>query len=89
MTGVGPANDPVSVGRRAAALLDRAEHLLGSYGRRSDTAESTPEAIDVSDGSLARRIVEEEQLRLAEPGVDRVHGTTDVISYRNIRVKEL
>ncbi|SDK69255.1 DEAD/DEAH box helicase [Streptomyces indicus] len=36
-----------------------------AYARRSEVAETVPEAVDVSDPELARRIVEDEQLRLA------------------------
>ncbi|MFG2692780.1 DEAD/DEAH box helicase [Kitasatospora sp. NPDC048407] len=45
-------------------LRGKAE-LFDSYARRSDLAESAPEAVDVSDRALAVRIVEDEQLRLA------------------------
>jgi hypothetical protein len=33
--------------------------------RRSEIAEATPDAVDISEQSLARQVVEEEQLRLA------------------------
>ncbi|MFI6941658.1 DEAD/DEAH box helicase [Streptomyces sp. NPDC050418] len=36
-----------------------------AYARRSEVAETVPEAVDVSDPEVARRIVEDEQLRLA------------------------
>ncbi|WP_256220833.1 MULTISPECIES: hypothetical protein [unclassified Streptomyces] len=42
--------------------------MFDAYARRSDVAEAAPDAVDVSDGVLARRIVEEEQVRLAESG---------------------
>ncbi|MBN0045235.1 hypothetical protein JS756_14160 [Streptomyces actuosus] len=42
--------------------------LFDAYARRSAVAESTPDALDVSDTALARRIVEEEQARLAVGG---------------------
>ncbi|MHB9757656.1 hypothetical protein ACYBSK_25055 [Streptomyces sp. BYX5S] len=35
-----------------------------AYARRSSMAEATPDAVDVSDAEIARRIVEEEQARL-------------------------
>ncbi|MFF9350595.1 DEAD/DEAH box helicase [Streptomyces sp. NPDC014734] len=54
-----------SVDERMLAILARKEQLFDLYARRSDVAETTPDAVDVSDGALARRIVEEEQLRLA------------------------
>ncbi len=36
-----------------------------AYARRSEVAETVPEAVDISDPQLARQIVEDEQLRLA------------------------
>ncbi|MFJ2911164.1 DEAD/DEAH box helicase [Streptomyces sp. NPDC087228] len=54
-----------SVDERMLNILARKERLFDLYARRSDVAETTPDAVDVSDGALARRIVEEEQLRLA------------------------
>ncbi|WP_299534677.1 DEAD/DEAH box helicase [uncultured Streptomyces sp.] len=53
-----------SVDERMLALLARKERLFDAYARRSEVAEASPEALDVSDAALARRIVEEEQLRL-------------------------
>ncbi|MFG2626354.1 DEAD/DEAH box helicase [Streptomyces sp. NPDC048473] len=53
-----------SVDERMLNILARKERLFDLYARRSDVAETTPDAVDVSDGALARRIVEEEQLRL-------------------------
>lgn len=54
-----------SVDERMLNILARKERLFDLYARRSAVAETTPDAVDVSDGALARRIVEEEQLRLA------------------------
>ncbi|MBV2154212.1 DEAD/DEAH box helicase [Kitasatospora sp. SUK 42] len=45
-------------------MLAGKDQLFAAYARRSDLAETTPEALDVSETALARRIVEEEQLRL-------------------------
>ncbi|MEO3786806.1 DEAD/DEAH box helicase [Actinocorallia sp. B10E7] len=56
---------PDSVDERILARLRRKKALFDAYARRSDLAEAAPEAIDLSDPSIARRIVEEEQLRLA------------------------
>ncbi|WNI27977.1 DEAD/DEAH box helicase [Streptomyces sp. ITFR-6] len=75
-----------SVDERMLDILARKERLFDAYARRSDVAETTPDAVDVSDGSLARRIVEEEQRRLAvesrakaaaavEAGVDAGDGS--------------
>ncbi|MEU1185449.1 SNF2-related protein [Streptomyces sp. NPDC005820] len=54
-----------SVDDRLLRILAGKNRLFDAYARRSDTAEATPDAIDVSDDGLARRIVEEEQRRLA------------------------
>ncbi|MEU6867375.1 DEAD/DEAH box helicase [Streptomyces sp. NPDC046876] len=52
------------VDQRLLEVLERKSRLFDAYARRSAVAESAPEAVDVSDTSLARRIVEEEQERL-------------------------
>ncbi|MFC5645729.1 DEAD/DEAH box helicase [Kitasatospora cinereorecta] len=54
-----------SVDQRMLEILRAKNQLFDEYARRSEVAESTPEAVDVSEQSLAVRIVEEEQLRLA------------------------
>ncbi|MFJ4830246.1 DEAD/DEAH box helicase [Streptomyces sp. NPDC088747] len=54
-----------SVDQRLLDILENKTRLFDAYARRSDTAEHTPDAVDVSDSGLARRIVEEEQQRLA------------------------
>ncbi|WP_455360248.1 DEAD/DEAH box helicase [Streptomyces sp. SYSU K21746] len=56
---------PDSVDERMLDILSEKTRLFDAYARRSDVAEATPDAVDVSDGSIARRIVEEEQQRLA------------------------
>jgi SNF2 family DNA or RNA helicase len=53
------------VDQRLLHILKNKDRLFDAYARRSDVAEASPDAVDVSDGSLARRIVEEEQQRLA------------------------
>lgn len=55
-----------SVDQRMVELLARKDRLFDAYARRSDLAETTPDAVDVSDAALARIIVEEEQRRLAD-----------------------
>ncbi|KAB2974552.1 DEAD/DEAH box helicase [Streptomyces sp. SS1-1] len=52
------------VDERLVRLLENKSRLFDAYARRSSVAESTPDAVDVSDLGLARRIVEEEQARL-------------------------
>jgi superfamily II DNA or RNA helicase len=57
---------PDSVDQRLLRLLSRKQNLFDAYARRSDAAEAAPEALDVSEPSLARQIIEAEQQRLAE-----------------------
>ncbi|WP_405648235.1 DEAD/DEAH box helicase [Streptomyces uncialis] len=52
------------VDERIVRMLEKKSRLFDAYARRSAVAESTPDAVDVSDIALARRIVEEEQARL-------------------------
>ena len=61
-----PATD--SVDQRMLGILRRKRALFDAHARRSDLAESTPEAIDVSDQTLAHQIVEAAQQRLALTG---------------------
>ncbi|MFE7034250.1 DEAD/DEAH box helicase [Streptomyces sp. NPDC057621] len=57
-----------SVDDRLLRILESKARLFDAYARRSDVAEASPDAVDVSDGAIARRIVEEEQERLASAG---------------------
>ncbi|BCL27954.1 DEAD/DEAH box helicase [Streptomyces aurantiacus] len=57
-----------SVDDRLLRILESKERLFDVYARRSDVAEATPDAVDVSDGAVARRVVEEEQRRLSLAG---------------------
>ncbi|WP_440105101.1 DEAD/DEAH box helicase [Streptosporangium sp. H16] len=54
-----------SVDQRMLDILRGKVGLFDTYARRSDLAESTPDAVDISEQTLARQIVEEEQRRLA------------------------
>jgi hypothetical protein len=45
-------------------ILRGKARLFDEYARRSDLAERTPDAVDVSEQALARQIVQEEQERL-------------------------
>ncbi|WP_275956160.1 DEAD/DEAH box helicase [Nonomuraea sediminis] len=56
---------PDSVDERLLRILHAKAALFDKYARRSTLAESTPDAIDISDQSLAERIIREEQQRLA------------------------
>lgn len=66
-TDEGPDRRPVpdSVDQRLLAALGAMERLFYAYARCSDVAETHAEALDVSERSLAKRMVEEEQRRLA------------------------
>lgn len=55
---------PGGVDERMLKILHAKTVLFDAYARRSDLAESAPDAIDVSEQTLARQIVEEEQARL-------------------------
>jgi superfamily II DNA or RNA helicase len=55
---------PGGVDERMVEMLRRKARLFDTYARRSAVAEATPDAVDVSDTELARRIVAEEQERL-------------------------
>lgn len=54
-----------SVDQRMLEILHAKAKLFERYARRSDLAEAAPDAMDISEQSLARQIVEEEQKRLA------------------------
>nr|WP_245687222.1 DEAD/DEAH box helicase [Peterkaempfera griseoplana] len=54
-----------SVDQRMLDILAAKARAFDDYARHSDTAHSTPDAVDISEQSLARRIVEAEQQRLA------------------------
>ncbi|MFG1999827.1 DEAD/DEAH box helicase [Spirillospora sp. NPDC048911] len=56
-----------SVDQRMLDLLRGKNALFDAYARRSDIAEASPDAVDISEQALARQIVEEEQLRLETP----------------------
>lgn len=63
-----------SVDQRMLDILGTKQRLFDAYARRSDVAESTPDAVDISEQSLAHQIVAEEQRRLA---VTPSEGTAD------------
>src|SRR5664280_353156 len=53
------------VDTRIVELLAEKRRLFDEFARRSETAASAPEAYDLSDGELARRILAEERRRAA------------------------
>lgn len=67
-----------SVDQRMLEILAGKSRAFDAYARLSDTADSAPEALDISEQSLARLVVEAEQLRLSgevAPAGDRVSLT--------------
>jgi SNF2 family DNA or RNA helicase len=60
-----------SVDQRLLEILDLKARLFDEYARRSDVAASSPEAVDLSEVDLARRVVELEQERLAREAIAR------------------
>jgi superfamily II DNA or RNA helicase len=58
---------PNSVDDRLLDMLQTKADLFDSHARRSALAESTPEALDISEQALARDIVAAEQQRLSLP----------------------
>ncbi|HEY9472986.1 MAG TPA: DEAD/DEAH box helicase [Mycobacteriales bacterium] len=55
-----------SVDQRMLEMLGRKTRLFDEYARPSDIAEAAPDALDISEVELARRIVAEEQERLVK-----------------------
>ncbi|MGW6504618.1 DEAD/DEAH box helicase [Nonomuraea angiospora] len=62
---------PDSMDERLIEIMHGKAKLFDAYARRSHLAESTPDAVDISDETLADRIVREERQRLitAKPAV--------------------
>ncbi|MGI8329312.1 DEAD/DEAH box helicase [Actinomadura scrupuli] len=52
-----------SLDERMLQILEHKTRTFDSYLRRSDLAESAPQAVDIAESTLARQIVEEEQRR--------------------------
>jgi superfamily II DNA or RNA helicase len=57
---------PNGTDQRLLQLLAGKQRLFDAYARRSDAAETSPDAMDISDVLLARTVVREEQQRLAD-----------------------
>jgi hypothetical protein len=57
-----------SVDQRMLEILDLKARLFDEYARRSDIADSSPDAVDVTDAELARRVIEMERERLILKG---------------------
>jgi len=74
-----------SVDQRMLEILDSKARLFDEYARRSEVADTSPEAVDISEMTLTREVVAKEQERLAlkimaemaTPGVDNYADETD------------
>jgi superfamily II DNA or RNA helicase len=53
-----------SVDERMLELLEAKTELFDAYARRSETADMSPQARDISESALARRVVDAERARL-------------------------
>jgi SNF2 family DNA or RNA helicase len=67
-----------SADERLLELLATKSQLFDDYVRRSDIAEASPDAIDISDVELSRKIVELEQERMALDLLEATAGATGV-----------
>ena len=63
-----------SVDQRMVEMLAAKARLFDDYARRSDMADGSPDAVDISEVELARRIVAEEQERFAQDAMARQVG---------------
>jgi len=63
-----------SVDERMLEILAEKAKLFDDYARRSDIADATPDAVDISDSELARRVVAMEQERLAREAIAAQDG---------------
>jgi SNF2 family DNA or RNA helicase len=68
---------PNSVDERMLEILAEKAKLFDEYARRSDIADATPDAVDVSDSELARRVVAMEQERLAREAIAAQDGLSN------------
>ncbi|HEV3173412.1 MAG TPA: DEAD/DEAH box helicase [Actinocrinis sp.] len=63
-----------SVDQRMLELLDAKTALFDAFARRSELAETTPQALDLTETALARRVVDAERARL---GIDEAGEQPD------------
>jgi len=63
-----------SVDQRMLELLDSKTALFDAYARRSELAETSPQALDLSDAALARKVVDAERARLGLESVGVPRG---------------
>ena len=65
------------VDRRITEILTRKQQIFEDFARVSETAESAPEAFDVSEAALAREVIASERERLfaqQEPPSDQLRS---------------
>ena len=66
------------VDQRITEILARKKELFDDFARVSDTAESAPEALDVSEADLARDVIAAERERLfSQAGADRTENDAE------------
>lgn len=63
------------VDQRMVEILDSKQRIFDQYARRSDIADASPEALDISESELARVIIDEEQQRIAKEAAERISAT--------------
>ncbi|MCA1706382.1 MAG: DEAD/DEAH box helicase [Actinobacteria bacterium] len=61
-----------SVDERMVELLAAKSRLFDDYARRSEVAENSADAVDISEVELARRVVAAEQERLAREAMEKI-----------------
>lgn len=69
-----------SVDQRMLELLDSKTMLFDAYARRSELAETAPQALDLTEAALARRVVDAERARLGLDSVGVPRGDEERVS---------
>jgi len=67
-----------SVDQRMLELLDAKTALFDAFARRSELAETTPQALDLTEAALARRVVDAERARLGIDDAGESEGVEQV-----------
>ena len=73
------------VDQRITEILARKSELFAEFARVSETADSAPEAFDISDAELAREIVAAERVTPSEPALKTVRVGISVDGFRGHR----
>ena len=66
---------PDGVDERMVEILDSKQRLFDEYVRRSDVANASPQAVDISEWELAKIIIQQEQERLAMETLEAIKDT--------------